>query len=210
MNTTIKNNKLIVTEEPVSVGYVYVYLLRHYMTSEIKTYISIREDSNTIEIDIPSDGNYLLHRLKIANSPIYYEDIEESSPEDEYDTSNIEPESIVIKRNIYYDGTNFYKDNKIVDVLSLLEDIEVEKNSVQYFFSSRLQECFKQHVDFKNCNRCGNNIDTYIRDLIMASLIVIDYLVDNKKYSEAEEIIERIGGCNGLCSSNISNDCGCN
>lgn len=61
-----------------------------------------------------------------------------------------------------------------------------------------------------------NSIDPNLilrRDYVWMAINVIKYMVQFEQLAEAERIIERIGGCNGLCESEFkqlsSGGCGC-
>jgi hypothetical protein len=47
------------------------------------------------------------------------------------------------------------------------------------------------------------------RDLVWAALNVIQYMIDFNQLAEAQRLLERINGCNGLCSSEDTGDKGC-
>jgi hypothetical protein len=41
----------------------------------------------------------------------------------------------------------------------------------------------------------------YKRDLLWSALNVIKYMIEIDQYEEAERLLERIMGCNGLCNN---------
>lgn len=85
-----------------------------------------------------------------------------------------------------------------------------------------LQNCYvslcQQIMNGKGFTKCWNKstVDQdliYKRDLIQMAINVIKYMTQFNQLTEAERIIERIGGCNGLCKSQYSQStdsgCGC-
>lgn len=185
MNIRTSENKLIITEEPVESGYIFVYLLQHYMTSDTINYISTRRDMDTIAIDIPSDGFYTLYRFKLPlseNQGFYYND-------------------------------DIFKNGKKIKIEKIIGDSDVPQEQVSYFFSNRIKQCFIDiyNETLKSCDRCeaGNNLTTYKRDLLSSTLFALNYLTEVGKFEEAQQILERVSGCNGLCSDKNLNNCGC-
>jgi len=45
--------------------------------------------------------------------------------------------------------------------------------------------------------------------LLWSAINVITYLAETEQFEEAERLVERIMGCNGLCDSDEENSCGC-
>lgn len=80
----------------------------------------------------------------------------------------------------------------------------------------------KMLLDLVNCGKLSDQLEDYVyrRDFVWATINVINYLVEDKKLEEAEEILEEIQSCRGLCydvkpSTNSertrkSSTCGCN
>ena len=68
------------------------------------------------------------------------------------------------------------------------------------FNGSGFDRCFKDKVDKQL---------SYKRDLVWAALNVIQYMIDFNQLAEARRLLERINGCNGLCSSEDTGDKGC-
>ena len=64
-------------------------------------------------------------------------------------------------------------------------------------------------------NQCSFNKasseDIYKRDLVWSALKVIKLLVEKDNFEEAERLLERITGCNGLCNDPCytNKPCGC-
>lgn len=124
----------------------------------------------------------------------------------------------------YSDGTNIYK--KVQDKTIKVDDWQelVDLNNppfirhIQNFFSvCYLRKCYvslcQKIFNAKGFDRCFNGkIDSsliYKRDLVWAALNVIQYMIDSNQLAEAQRLLERINGCNGLCSSEDIGDKGC-
>lgn len=130
----------------------------------------------------------------------------------------------------YYfsDGTHIYRRNndltsEQVEVQELLEvnpktfGLRIE---LQNFFSvcylrkcyvSLCQKIFNDRAFDKCFNGKVSSQLIYKRDLVWAALNVIQYMVDLNQFSEAQRLLERINGCNGLCSKEETGEqnCGC-
>lgn len=79
------------------------------------------------------------------------------------------------------------------------------KNICQSIFNSRIfDKCFKAKV---------NSDLIFRRDLVWATINVIQYLVDSEQFAEAQLVLERINECPGLCTEQEKESgkkgCGC-
>ena len=79
------------------------------------------------------------------------------------------------------------------------------KNICQTIFNSRIfDKCFKAKV---------NSDLIFRRDLVWATINVIQYLVDSEQFAEAQLVLERINECPGLCTEQEKESgkkgCGC-
>lgn len=106
--------------------------------------------------------------------------------------------------------------------VDLQEIIEVNDNTLirhmHNFFSvfhlrkcyvSLCQKIFKDRAFDRCFNEKINSQLIYKRDLVWAALNVIQYMIDFNQLAEAQRLLERINGCNGLCSSENTGDKGC-
>lgn len=122
------------------------------------------------------------------------------------------------------DGTDIYK--TIDGVTEKLENYQelLEMNNppfyrqIQNFFSvCYLRKCYislcQKIFNARGFERCfQNKINSqliYKRDLVWAALNVIQYMIDSNQLAEAQRLLERINGCNGLCSSEDTGEKGC-
>ena len=137
-----------------------------------------------------------------------------------------------IYTNIYYYNTTTSKFMKYSDSstqeVSINEILEINatdtttivRTDKNTFCLCRLQQCYYDKIAnllniLPTCKN-NNNQDIYIRDLIWMGINAIKYCIDLGQYYKAQEILEEISGCRGLCSitstSTNSNyiGCGCN
>lgn len=110
--------------------------------------------------------------------------------------------------------TEAYKDlfesyiNKITEqypIFSICHLRKCYKNICQTIFNSRIfDKCFKAKV---------NSDLIFRRDLVWATINVIQYLVDSEQFAEAQLVLERINECPGLCTEQEKESgkkgCGC-
>lgn len=139
--------------------------------------------------------------------------------------------SLPLYQVVYYsDGTNIFKYlNGEIQATTLEEVIErntegttiskIDKNYVSICF---LKKCYislcQQIFNSRGFSKCWNknsleNDLVYRRDLVWMTINVIKYMTQFNQLAEAQRIIERIGGCNGLCKSEFkqltNHGCGC-
>lgn len=119
----------------------------------------------------------------------------------------------------------YYKDNSgNTRAVQINELIEVNPDAygivkiTQNFFSvCYLRKCYvslcQKIFNDRGFDRCFNGkVDSqliYKRDLVWAALNVIQYMIDSNQLAEAQRLLERINGCNGLCSSEDTGEKGC-
>lgn len=142
----------------------------------------------------------------------------------------LEASSISLYSLIYVsDGSNIYKYSseqlQEVEIDELLEvntaDTTISRVQKEYVSICYLRKCYI-NLCYQIFNNRGlapcfekSNVNSelvYKRDLLRMSLNVIKYLTQFNQLAEAERIIEKITGCNGLCTSyNIqqTHGCGC-
>lgn len=147
----------------------------------------------------------------------------------DYEGEETYPEQEEITTTQYFsDGEHIFKQhpNGLVQEIDLQELLEVNPKSFNYhiqlqnFFSvCQLRKCYialcNKIFNSKAFDRCFNNkLDSqliYKRDLVWSALNVIQYMIDQNNLAEAQRLLERIEGCNGLCSGvGIRENCGCN
>lgn len=194
---TDKNCNLIIDDD-FDNNYVYIYIIKHTTSSGTSTHkIILREkESDLATCSTTEDGYYSICKIDVPLDP---------------------------KEALYYykDG-RFYKMMEEVNIQELIcVNPEVSKLKFEYFnyfclcrlwrcYVNVCQEIFDQRASVR-CDTTGvNSALTYKRDLLNSTINVINYMVDLCQYLEAQRLLERISGCNGLCNTvTNTNSCGC-
>lgn len=189
----------IIIEDEFDQSYVNVYIIQ-YTSSDgnSSTQVILKEkESDKVICTIKKDGHYSICKIDVPLNP--------ANP-------------------YYYKDGKFYKNVKQVDLKEIiLVNPEVSKLNIEnddYFCRCHLwncyikvcQEIFSQRFSFDCSTQNVDNNLIYKRDLLNSALNVIDYMVSLGQYAEAQRILDRIGGCNGICdtgNSNNSQSCGC-
>lgn len=191
-----KNCHTVIENDNFNIGYVYVYILQRNRNNCVSVNeIVIRENiDDPVEFTIGEDGYYLLCRMIVP---------------------------IDITKPYYYYNGDFYKGSTKIELQELIETnpeiTQIDISYEDYFQICHLRKCyvdvcykiFEQHAPV----RCeSSKVDKeliYKRDLLWSSINVIQYLVEQKQFEEAERLLQRITGCNGLCQQEESKGCGC-
>lgn len=191
-----KNCHTIIENDNFNIGYVYVYILqRNRINCTSVNQTVIRENiDDPIEFSIGEDGYYLLCKLIVPTD--------------------------ITQPYYYFDG-KFYKGNEEIQLQELIEtNPEVSKVEISYehyFQICHLRQCYidicQRIFEEQASIRCEKNkVDKeliYKRDLIWSAINVIKYLVEFEQFEEAERLLQKITGCNGLCQHEESKGCGC-
>lgn len=64
----------------------------------------------------------------------------------------------------------------------------------------------------KTCKQCEQNDSIrFRRDFLLSALYVLDYLILQNNYDEAQRILDNLSSCGSLCGDDIEikDDCGC-
>ena len=176
--------------------FVYVYIIQLNRINNPQNWVFIKTKQNEIfNLNLTEDGYYMIYKIIV--------------PRD-------------ISKPCYYYSGKFYKGNDQIEIADLVElntsFYELETAQYYYFQVDNSRECYKNYaksiIDKKASIRCDslevNKEDIYKRDLVRSTLNVINYLVEDCEYDEAERLLERIMGCNGLCfQTNKKCSCGC-
>ena len=156
------------------------------------------------------------------------EDVESPDEFDDvvYNIPQYEAEPTII---IWHDGINIRKgigntetDEIIKDptqILGLNFDTTVYECSTDTFLICGIYNCYinicNKLLDacIDRCFKDPNPQDSYIRDILYMGIVTIKYLVDQEHLDRAQQILERLNRCPGLCG-NINPDktkysCGC-
>lgn len=159
----------------------------------------------TSKIKLPHDGEHIYYKFLIPLKEHFTE-----IPDNE----------------IYYDdGKIFYKNHSKSTEINFNDLIKLDTtlSCSQTFFCKKtlfsickLQNClvYLQRQILSNpdyCMECGMETSIrYKRDFLVSSLYVLNYLIKNQLYEEAQRILLNMEGCGGLCEHiNSKDDCGC-
>lgn len=192
-----ENCNIIVQEDNYDDNYAFVYILQLNQTTGITNQIFIKtSEEEPVIFDIGLDGFYTLVTLKV--------------PKDS-------------QAEYYYNNNNFYCNGTKIELQELIRlsstTSEIKVTYDYYFQTCNLKKCFIDicYQIFDTPSICDNSkVDSsliYKRDLIWSALNVIRYMSEMGQYEEAERLLERIMGCNGLCNnkchSSRNSKCGC-
>lgn len=186
---------------------VPVYTLHDKEISPITLPIGFDGWFSVYHIVLPSEDWFIREKDKQEGSSlslydvVYYSDGNGVFKYIDGEVSSVELEE-VIERNS--EGTTISK---------------IDKNYVSICF---LKKCYislcQQIFNSRGFSKCWdkNSLDNdliYRRDLVWMAINVIKYMTQFNQLAEAQRIIERIGGCNGLCKSEFrqlaNHGCGC-
>lgn len=175
----------IIVEDIEFVEGFYNVIALQYKERVIDSYIKTSIEDEVIFRD-KDDGYYKLYALSLKNSPE-------------------EAEKYYIQDEIYYD-----LEGNEVSLQTILEDSEVYKDIIPFFSSMKLYHAYITECKkiILQSERCNTGLDTYRRDLLRSVFDTIGYLVDCENFDEAQEIINKISGCNGLYENEYQK-CGC-
>lgn len=186
--------------------------------------ITIRKNNiSDIELPVNFDGWFTVLHLVIPSKDWLISEINKESG------STLELYDCVY----YSDGDNIYKyingESYLVDINELvnrnIENTTISKTCENYVSICFLNKCYISLCQkilndrtLKYCSECTNKNNTdsdliFRRDYVWMALNVIRYLVQFEQLAEAERVIEKVSGCNGLCKSEwnsiTTNGCGC-
>ena len=122
--------------------------------------------------------------------------------------------------NYYWDGekpVNAEGSEVSFQLLVEVNDSKLIRHIHNFFYAFHLRKCYvslcQKIFKSRGFDRCFNGkLDSqlvYKRDLVWAALNVIQYMIDFNQLAEAQRLLERINGCNGLCKSEDTGDSGC-
>lgn len=184
----------IIIEDEFDENYVNIYIIKHTDASgNVTSMLSLKtKESDQVICDFKVDGNYNICKIDVPLN----------------------------EANLYYykDG-KFYKNIKEVELKEIISvNPEVSKLNFEYenyFCKCHLWQCYvkicQDIFDRRASVKCDTpNIDSaliYKRDLLNSTLNVIDYMTSLGQYTEAQRLLERISGCNGLCDTSANNSC---
>ena len=187
--------------------------------------IKARDTSiSSVELPVSFDGWFTILHLVIPSKDWFDKEINKNTGS-----------TISLYDCVYYsDGEHLYKyvngESQYTDINEIvsrnIEGTTISKTCENYVSICFLRKCYVSLCQkilndrtVKYCSECTdkNNIDSdliFKRDYVWMAINVIRYLVQFEQLAEAERVIERISGCNGLCKSewpsiSSSSGCGC-
>ena len=187
----------IVQNELFEEGFVYVYILQlNKANGDTITQVFIKTKAEEeIKFNIGLDGYYTLCKIVVPttfNAMYYYKD------------------------ERFYRGLSEVELSELVNVNPEISGLDI---SYYYYFQlCKLRKCYikaaKAILDKRAPIRCDSkgvdHSDIYKRDLLWSAMNTIMYLAELEQFEEAERLLERITGCNGLCeNTNSKCNCGC-
>lgn len=186
---------MYVQDDDFTEGYAYIYIVQLNQTSGVSVATTKIKTKADQEIYFPADqdGFYTFLRIKIPN----------------------------IQNDSYYtDGKTFYKENSEVELQELIDSSNLLKDYQGFFSTCKLRKCFislcksildGSALDTKRCfNKSKDSELIYKRDLVWSVYNIVQYMLDFGQYMEAQRLLERVNGCNGICSEvTSSSSCGC-
>lgn len=144
---------------------------------------------------------------------------DDETQEEEIDVSDISGGYFTDGKNLYY--KDIQGNTKTVEVSEIVEvnpeAFGITKFTQNFFSVCYLRKCYislcQKIFNDRGFDRCFNGKVSsqliYKRDLVWAALNVIQYMIDSNQLAEAQRLLERINGCNGLCSSEDTGEKGC-
>lgn len=193
------NCNTIVQNEGFNTDYIYIYILQLNKSNDktiSQSFVRTSADEE-IKFTIGQDGYYTLCKLKVPldeSMPYYYKD-----------------------EKFYYKGI---REASLYELLSVNpEESQLQITYYYYFQLCKLRKCYiniaSKIINDRTSIKCNSNgvnkEDIYKRDLLLSAINVITYLAEMEQFEEAERLLERITGCNGLCDSYEfkTRGCGC-
>lgn len=208
---TNKNCNIVVQDESNNENFVYIYVLQLNRSYKKSNQIVVKTKySDETVFDFSEDGFYTLLTLEVpindGKSPYYYE------------KGHFFKNSWVFGDSWPVSFKDSVKELSLQELIDTDPNISGVKQTYDYYFSvCNLKKCFskicydiyEKQVPFTcNSSKLDKNL-IYKRDLIWSAMNVIKYLSEMERYEEAERLLERIIGCNGLCQECGTIDCGC-
>lgn len=185
MNIKTGNKCNIIIEDNTQINNNVVIFVAQYKDQCSQVYIKEDEDDTEIKFNFSVDGYYKIAKFQI---------------------------STLITDPIYYKDYKFY--DELGEEIELQNLVNEYGEIYHYFNLCNLKKCYfdfcQEFLDkygYEHCSNINRN-DLQKRDLIQIGINTIEYLVDQERYTEAQDVLDRIQGCNGLCN-NIKKDCGC-
>lgn len=184
------NCNIIIQEAEFLPDSVYIYILQYNGSKEECSKVIVKKSENQeVKFNIENDGYYTLCTVIIGTND---------------------------ELNYYYKDDKLYhywEEIGLQDLLNVKTKISGAKiNYTKYFHLCNLENCYLNVSNqiLETSKKCQLNQNlTYEKDLLQIAINSIKFLVEKGDFKKAQQILERITGCNGLCTSNKKQNCGC-
>lgn len=152
--------------------------------------------------ELPQDGLYVYHKLKIFDKAYVEEDYVGLC----YDSIN---------NKLLFKGTEL-KD--VFEILAYLDNAEygvLEYIKAPVFSICKLQHCLKE-LQKKSITQCKGGLcddfdsDRKMRDFLFISIYVLENLISQERFGEASEMIKSLTSCAPICKNISITKSGCN
>lgn len=185
---------------------VFIEFLTGKDLDSSKTIVVTENEFNRYKYSLPADGLFVYYKVAIQKKKYLGKDY--------------------IKKIYYDNGKIMLKDKEIKDPSELVNYLTQTGMGILDFCEEpvfslcKLEHCafeLQKEILKKQVSTCGLECNKNLnlksqRNFLFISLYVLQHLVSEEKYDEAEEILEKVSTCGSLCKNikNSTNDCGCN
>lgn len=164
--------------------------------------IKISKTSEYYSYDLPKDGLYVYHKLRILDKAYTDSDYIGLCYDSDEDT-------------LFFNGSEL---KNIFDILPYLDMAEygiIEYVKTPMFSICKLQHCLKelQKKSILQCNKglCDEfSADKKTRDFLFISIYVLEHLINQERFGEAIDILESLSSCVPICDNVSINKSRCN
>ena len=208
-------------------GSIAIVIFRKSSGDDIRPPVFMEHGCNDyFDIPVRQDGWFIIHYLvlptkEFVSLPIFNESMFENGV------------YCIDKTKIYKKVNGEFEESSVEEITQInTSGTTISKTYCSYFSIYFLNQCYVSIVKQilkSGFNPCGKRSTTeddliYRRDLLWMTLNVIKYIVSgtpnhcsmpdlDTSLAEAQRILEKVSGCNGLCKTEFTNnpnhDCGC-
>ena len=179
-----RNNEWISIISTPAAGYYYVHTIQQVTTLETSLLHSVIVESES-QYQFLIDGYFVVSEIALPDSA---------------------------GSGIWTDGDKIYDENGEISVEDLLEVDPESSNIVRedqgivttYYLDEYYHNILESSLKAGLCGKCLSATKQAELDTLMIGLEVIDHLVENEQYYEAQRIIEQLSTCAGLTESNCN------
>lgn len=170
-------------------------------------------DTADMQISIPTSGWYTVHRVELMKKS-YFLTIKDSYNKD---TAYVVDDNMI---QLWTRSDDDYVNVSVEEVL--YTDSELVKEKEDFFYSLGIIICFltyyknltsKPCVDLCNLIHQEDIMMKRKMDIVYMAMKAIEYSVERKDYITAQNILDKLNCCTGLCGSAMNTskgcDCGC-